>query len=91
MTDIASIITSYRAGRLTEDAMAEIVAEWPEVGEALSHADKVRAAISRFNADEPTEMVFGKQVRIYARKPILATDCDYEIVTVSGVQGGRVI
>ena len=42
------------------------------------------------NADEPTEMVFGKPTRIYARRPILATDCDYEIVTVSGVQGRRI-
>ena len=89
MTDIASIITSYRTGKVGEEAMAEICAAWPEVGEALTHDDKVAAEISRFNADEPHEMVFGKQVRIYARRPILATDCDYEIVTVSGVQGRR--
>lgn len=50
-------------------------------------ATRVQEAIDAFNAEGRTEFAYGVQSRVYARKPILATDCDYEIVRVSGVQG----
>lgn len=48
-------------------------------------------AIAAFNAnpDRPFDMMGETKVYHRARKPILATDCDYEIVSVSGVQGRR--
>ena len=35
MTDIASILASYRSGQIDEAAMVDICREWPEVEEAL--------------------------------------------------------
>lgn len=52
-------------------------------------AHRIQQAIDAFNARGETEQ-FGKETsRVYARRPILATDCDYEIVRISGVQGIR--
>ena len=49
-------------------------------------------AIAAFNAspDRPFDQI-SEGVRCYhtARLPLLARDCDYEIVTYSGVQGVR--
>jgi hypothetical protein len=56
---------------------------------ARSSANDVQAAIDVFNADPPSDDFYGRKVPQRARRPILATDCDYEIVTVSGVQGRR--
>ena len=49
-------------------------------------------AIAAFNADpnRPYDLVNGTLFYHTARKPILATDCDYEIVRFSGVQGMRI-
>ncbi len=46
------------------------------------HRCNVAAAIDRYNND-------ASDGGAYARRPILATDCDYEIVRRSGVQGMR--
>ena len=50
-----------------------------------------QAAIDAFNADpnRPYDLVDGTLHYHTARKPILATDCDYEIVRFSGVQGRK--
>lgn len=56
------------------------------------HEKRVEQTIAAFNGDPDRQFDdFGGQ-RCYhrARKPILATDCDYEIVRVSGVQGCRI-
>ena len=56
------------------------------------HPVKVRQAINALNSSltRPWDEVgYGTKVYHYARLPILATDCDYEIVSVSGVQGRR--
>lgn len=49
----------------------------------------IRKAIDEFNLDpeRPYDEYGGRKVFHYARQPILATDCDYEIVRISGVQG----
>lgn len=47
----------------------------------------IDAAIARFNFNPPWDDFHGHKVAHHARRPILATDCDYEVVTVSGVQG----
>lgn len=48
-------------------------------------------AIAAFNADPSRPFDTVGKARVYhrARLPILATDCDYEIVSISGVQGRR--
>ena len=53
---------------------------------------RAEEAITAFNSnpDRPFDTIDGKRVYHRARKPILATDCDYEIVSISGVQGRRV-
>ena len=38
MTDIASILASYRSGRISEAEMTDICREWPEVEAALNEA-----------------------------------------------------
>lgn len=55
----------------------------------MSKAERVKAAIDAFNndPDRPVDDFHGCKVPHKARLPILATDCDYEVVTVSGVQG----
>lgn len=55
----------------------------------MSAPDRIQKAIDAFNAKGLTEDFYGKPSRVYARRPILATDCDYEIVRISGVQGVR--
>ena len=55
----------------------------------MSAPDPVDAAIAAFNFNPPYDDVYGRKVAHRARRPILATDCDYEIVRVSGVQGVR--
>lgn len=61
------------------------------VTKAVTPNDAARAAVDAFNADpsRPFDTFYGERVYHRARLPILATDCDYEIVTVSGVQGRR--
>ncbi len=61
-------------------------ADWEDEA-ALSAQD----AIDEFNGDPERAFDWIGGVRVYhrARRPILATDCDYEIVSVSGVQGRR--
>lgn len=51
----------------------------------------VAETIAAYNADpnRPFDTVGGERVYYRARLPILATDCDYEIVSISGVQGRR--
>jgi hypothetical protein len=51
------------------------------------HEKRVEQAIADFNAEGRVETFYNSTSRVYARKPILATDCDYEIVRISGVQG----
>lgn len=53
----------------------------------MSKAEQVEQVIAALNARGLTEQAFGGTHAVRARKPILATDCDYEIVRVSGVQG----
>lgn len=55
----------------------------------MTHAERVKQAIDEFNARGLSETYFDSVVRVRARLPILATDCDYEIVRISGVQGVR--
>lgn len=52
--------------------------------------DRALAEIAAFNFNPPYDDVDGRKVAHRARLPILATDCDYEIVSISGVQGRRV-
>ena len=35
MTDIAAILASYRIGKISDEEMADICREWPEVKAAL--------------------------------------------------------
>lgn len=35
MTDIASILACYHSGQISDEEMADICREWPEVAEAL--------------------------------------------------------
>ena len=53
------------------------------------HEAEVLRVIDAFNNNPncPYDVVDGKKVYYVARLPILAEDCDYEIVTISGVQG----
>ena len=53
--------------------------------------DRVQQAIDAFNADASKTRSFHPDSREHrwARRPILAEDCDYEIVGFSGVQGIR--
>ncbi len=53
---------------------------------------EVAAAIAAFNAD-PSKTHHGNpdiREHCYARKPIFALDCDYEVVSFSGVPGRRI-
>lgn len=53
---------------------------------------KAQKAVNDFNLrhDRPFDMVGGIKSYHRARLPILATDCDYEISTFSGVRGVRI-
>lgn len=51
---------------------------------------KIQEAINSFNANPPVDDFYGRKSPHHARLPVLATDCDYEIVSVSGVQGMRI-
>lgn len=53
----------------------------------MERAERIQKAIAAFNFNPPFDDFYGRKVAHHARLPILATDCDYEIVTVSGVQG----
>ena len=55
----------------------------------MSAPDLIQQAIDAFNARGLTETTPCGVEPVRARKPILATDCDYEIVRFSGVQGVR--
>lgn len=54
--------------------------------------DQIQEAIDAFNnnPNRSFDDFYGKKVYHYARRAILATNCDYEIVTVSGVRGCKV-
>lgn len=56
-----------------------------------NNVSAIRDAIGAYNANprRPFDQVGQHKVYCYARLPILATDCDYEIVSLSGVQGKR--
>ena len=56
----------------------------------MTRIQQIKAAIDAFNQNPPVEYYGGLLVPIRARLPILATDCDYETVSVSGVQGCRI-
>lgn len=49
-------------------------------------------AVNDFNSrhDRPFDIVGGVKSFHRARLPILATDCDYEISSVSGIRGVRI-
>lgn len=53
---------------------------------------RVAKVIADYNANpnRPFDTISGHRSYHRARWPILATDCDYEIVSVSGAQGRRV-
>lgn len=51
---------------------------------------RVQKAIDDFNAQGLVETYYDSVVPVRARKPILATDCDFEIVRISGVEGRRI-
>lgn len=80
---------SFWNGILRDHADANTIAD--RVTKAVTPNDAARAAVEAFNSnpDRPFDTVYGERVYHRARLPILATDCDYEIVTVSGVQGRR--
>lgn len=80
----SSVTNPARAERVEAGGCA------PPIVATLSRAERVQAAINAFNDREETEDFYGEKVPVRARKPILATDCDYEIVRISGVQGVRV-
>lgn len=56
----------------------------------MTREQKIERAIAVFNYNPPHDNFHGRKVAHYARRPIFAIDCDYEIVTVSGVQGRSV-
>lgn len=58
----------------------------------MTAPSNIDVAIEAFNSDlaRPFDLVDGRKVYHRARLPILATDCDYEITSISGVQGRRV-
>lgn len=56
----------------------------------MNARDPIDAAIAAFNFNPPYDEVEDRKVAHRARRPILATDCDYEIVSISGVQGRNV-
>jgi hypothetical protein len=51
------------------------------------HRAAVQKAIDAFNFNPPWDDFYGHKTAHHARFPILADDCDYEISSVSGVQG----
>lgn len=53
----------------------------------MTREERIKQAIDDFNAQNQVEDFYGIPQPVRARRPILATDCDYEIVRVSGVQG----
>lgn len=61
-------------------------------GHSWCNSCRADAEIAAFNSDpkRPFDNFYGQIVPHRARRPILATDCDFEIVTVSGVQGRRI-
>lgn len=55
-------------------------------------SDAAIEAVEAYNANpaRPFDQSGDQKVYYRARLPILATDCDYEIVSISGVQGCHV-
>jgi hypothetical protein len=56
----------------------------------MNARDPIQHAIDVFNFNPPYDVIEGRNIAHRARRPILATDCDYEIVSFSGVQGWRI-
>lgn len=56
----------------------------------MTREQAIEKAIAVFNFNPPYDEIGGHKVAHRARRPILATDCDYEIVSISGVQGRRI-
>lgn len=54
--------------------------------------DAIDEAIAAYNANpnRPFDDIGGVRSYHRARRPILATDCDYEVTSFSGVQGKNV-
>ena len=61
-------------------------------GECNHNCADIARAIDEFNGDDKQTRQSNPDSRehYYARFPILAEDCDYEIVGFSGVQGVRI-
>lgn len=80
-------------GILADHAAAQLLAEDADYDArqhlAANREARIDAAIATFNFNPPYDEFYGRKVAHRARRPIVATDCDYEIVTVSGVQGRR--
>lgn len=53
------------------------------------HRAQVQHAIDVFNFNPPHDDFYGHRTAHRARFPIMADDCDYEISSVSGIQGRR--
>lgn len=53
------------------------------------HQAEVQHALDVFNFNPPFDDFYGHKTAHVARFPILAEDCDYEVSSVSGVQGRR--
>ena len=74
------------------NALTPIKADWQEAqAERRARYAAAADAVEAFNANpnRPFDQVGSERVLHRARLPILATDCDYEIVSISGVQGKR--
>lgn len=56
----------------------------------MTISERIDRAIATFNFNPTYDVIDGRNVAHRARRPILATDCDYEIVSFSGVSGRRV-
>lgn len=56
-------------------------------GECNHRCAEIQKAIDVFNFNPPFDDFYGHKTAHVARFPILALDCDYEISSVSGVQG----
>jgi hypothetical protein len=56
----------------------------------MTREQKIQKAIDVFNFNPPHDDWCGRKIARQARRPLLVTGCDYEIVSVSGVQGMRI-
>lgn len=57
----------------------------------MTRDERIQQEIDAFNSDDAKTRRSNPDGRehYWARRPILATDCDYEIVGFSGVEGRR--